>query len=156
MDINEDANRLGPEAFRPGSSAERLSDEECWALLSGAGFGRLAAAAVKDIDIFPINFAVDGRSIVFRTAEGTKLLEMMISDVVAVEADHRNPATGIAWSVVAKGTAQLLQAFSAIYAAERLDIRPWVDGPKDRFVRVTVHSISGRRFRAAQPSSDTE
>jgi nitroimidazol reductase NimA-like FMN-containing flavoprotein (pyridoxamine 5'-phosphate oxidase superfamily) len=67
-------------------------------------------AVVRDIDIFPINFVVDGRSIVFRTAEGTKLLEMVISDLVAVEADHRDPAAGTAWSVVAKGSAEVLPA----------------------------------------------
>jgi hypothetical protein len=77
---------------------------------------------------------------------------MVISDLVAVEADHRDPAAGTAWSVVAKGSAEVLQHFSAIHAAERLDIRPWIEGPRDRFVRVAVHSISGRRFRVAEPT----
>ena len=40
-----------------------------------------------------------------------------------------------------------------IYAAERLNIKPWVDTPKERFVRVRVRNISGRRFYAAPTSA---
>ncbi|HST81109.1 MAG TPA: pyridoxamine 5'-phosphate oxidase family protein [Kineosporiaceae bacterium] len=128
----------------------RLDDAECWELLRQVRFGRLVIAAVGDIDVFPINFAVDGQSIVFRTSEGTKLLESVISDLVAVEADERNVLAGEAWSVVAKGTPHRLERFDSIYAAQRLNIRPWIeDYPKEHFVRVQVRSISGRRFQAA-------
>jgi hypothetical protein len=59
---------------------------------------------------------------------------------------------GVAWSVVAKGTPRLLERFDSIYAAQRLDIKPWIeDIPKEHFVRVNVRSITGRRFRAARP-----
>lgn len=141
-----DARRPHP----PYPSVERLDAAECWELLREARFGRLAIAAVGDIDIFPINFAVDGNSVVFRTSEGTKLLESVISNRVALEADNRDPVIGEAWSVVIKGMPRLLERFDSIYAAQRLNIRPWIDDPpKIYFVRVTVDSISGRRFWAA-------
>ena len=131
---------------------ERLDEQECWKLLAQAKFGRIALAAVGDLDIFPINFVVDGPSLVFRTAEGTKLVESVITDLVAVEADDRDERTGIAWSVVAKGVPQVLERFDDIYRAQRLDIRPWITGrSKELFVRVRVRSISGRRFHAARP-----
>ncbi len=149
MDRYQDSGLPRPTGFGLGSAVERLSEHECWTLLGEARFGRLATSAIREVDIFPINFVVDRQTIVFRTAEGTKLLEMVIADAVAIEADHRDPSAQEAWSVVAKGSAEVLQTFSAIYAAEQLGIRPWVDGPKDRFVRVRVDSISGRRFRAA-------
>jgi hypothetical protein len=60
---------------------------------------------------------VDGTDLVFRTAEGTKLLRSVISDLVA--ADHRDPVTGTAWSVVAKGTPRVPERFDSIYAAQR-------------------------------------
>jgi nitroimidazol reductase NimA-like FMN-containing flavoprotein (pyridoxamine 5'-phosphate oxidase superfamily) len=131
-------------------AVERLDADECWKLLREAKFGRLAIAVAGDIDVFPINFVVDGNGVVFRTSEGTKLLESVISDLVAIEADDRDPVAGQAWSVVIKGVPELLERFDSIYAAQRLNIRPWIDDlPKNRFVRVIVHSISGRRFRAA-------
>jgi hypothetical protein len=145
---NPEPNDTGSHPLYP--AVEWLDDAECWALLDEARFGRLAVAAVGDIDVFPINFAVDGGDVVFRTSEGTKLLETVISGLIAIEADHRDSVTGMAWSVVAKGTPELLERFDSIYAAQRLDIRPWIDDlPKERYVRVRVHSISGRRFRAA-------
>jgi nitroimidazol reductase NimA-like FMN-containing flavoprotein (pyridoxamine 5'-phosphate oxidase superfamily) len=134
-------------------AVEHLDTQECWELLAEARFGRLAVAVAGDLDIFPINFAVNGTGLVFRTAEGTKLLESVIADLVAIEADHRDPVAGIAWSVVAKGTPRVLERFDSIYAAQQLDIQPWIeDTPKDYFVRVNVRSITGRRFRAARPT----
>src|SRR4051794_39899927 len=90
--VNE-SHESGPPA--PGidsfEAVEYLDEQECWDLLAEARFGRIAVAAVGDLDVFPINFAVDGTDLVFRTAEGTKLLESVISDLVAIEADHRDP-----------------------------------------------------------------
>jgi nitroimidazol reductase NimA-like FMN-containing flavoprotein (pyridoxamine 5'-phosphate oxidase superfamily) len=154
MSENQDAERAASAFPRFDPAGERLDDHECWALLAAAGFGRLAVAAVGDIDIFPINFAVDARDIVFRTSEGTKLLESVISDLVAIEADERDYEAGVAWSVVAKGSAELLEKFDSIYAAQKLDIRPWVDAPKESFVRVSVRNISGRRFRSTPSAFD--
>ena len=137
-----------PDVF---DAVERLEPDECWNLLAEAGFGRLAIAAVGDLDIFPINFAVDGTDVVFRTAEGTKLLESLIADLVAIEADHRDCAAGLAWSVVIKGTPRLLDRYDSIHQAQQLDITPWIRSmPKERFVRVSARSITGRRFRAAR------
>jgi nitroimidazol reductase NimA-like FMN-containing flavoprotein (pyridoxamine 5'-phosphate oxidase superfamily) len=133
---------------------EALSAAECWALLSEIRFGRLAMTAAGEIDVFPINFVVDGHDLVFRTSEGTKLLESVICDLVAIEADQMDVATGVAWSVVAKGAPERLERFDHIYAAQRLGIHPWIDDlPKEHFVRVTIRSISGRRFHAAPRSA---
>ena len=131
---------------RSDPAGERLAEHESWALLRAAGFGRLAVAVAGEIDVFPINFVVDGGDVVFRTAQGTKLLESVMSDLVAVEADHRDHETAVAWSVVAKGPAELVENFDGIYIAEKLGIKPWVEAPKECFVRVRVNRISGRRF----------
>ena len=66
-----------------------LSEEECWRLIEAAPYGRIAAAAGGEVDIFPVNHKVDdgpdGRAIVFRTQPGTKLLELTIHANVAFE-----------------------------------------------------------------------
>ena len=57
-------------------------------------------------EIFPINFVVDHGTVVFRTAEGTKLAGAVQGDAVAFEADGYERDTGEAWSVVVKGHAE--------------------------------------------------
>ena len=51
----------------------RLDREECLRLLAVEDVGRLALAQGRAPVIFPVNYALDGEAIVFRTAEGTKL-----------------------------------------------------------------------------------
>ena len=55
------------------SGAMILEPPECWTLLRHTEVGRLAVTMGTSPDIFPVNFAVDRGSVVFRTAEGTKL-----------------------------------------------------------------------------------
>lgn len=125
---------------------EKLSREQCLALLSEAEVGRLAVAAAGDIDIFPLNFVVDDRSVLFRTAEGTKLVEVVLAGRVAFEIDGYEPERGRAWSVVLKGEAHMLDKWDDIYAAQDTPLFPWNHSPKERFVRITPYQISGRRF----------
>ncbi|MHB1172775.1 MAG: pyridoxamine 5'-phosphate oxidase family protein [Lacisediminihabitans sp.] len=65
-----------------------LTAAECWAFLRENTFGRIALSAAGQLDIFPINFLADGETILFRTAPGTKLLELTISGRVALEIDE--------------------------------------------------------------------
>ena len=81
-----------------------LDEDHCWDLLASAQVGRLATAVDRTPEIFPVNYAVDGESIVFRSAEGSKLLEIVLNDQVAFEADGWTDDEG--WSVICRGTAQ--------------------------------------------------
>jgi nitroimidazol reductase NimA-like FMN-containing flavoprotein (pyridoxamine 5'-phosphate oxidase superfamily) len=125
---------------------EVLDAEQCWELLSTVEVGRLAVAAAGDVDIYPVNFVLDGRELVFRTAEGTKLVEVVLAGRVAFETDGYDPGRGRAWSVVVKGHAQDLDRFSEIYHAQDLPLFPWNASPKERFVKITPTMITGRRF----------
>lgn len=129
---------------------EILSKDECMALLAKADVGRLAVAAAGDIDIFPLNFVIDDEKLMFRSAEGTKLIEVVLAGRVAFEVDGYEPEDGKAWSVVVKGVAELLDRFPEIYHAQDLPLFPWNASPKERFVRITPESVSGRRFQVAR------
>jgi nitroimidazol reductase NimA-like FMN-containing flavoprotein (pyridoxamine 5'-phosphate oxidase superfamily) len=125
---------------------EQLTEDRCWELLGSAEVGRLAVCVGSHPDIFPINFVVDGRSIVFRTAEGTKLAGAVLGRAVAFEIDGYDPAAGEAWSVVAKGPATELDTMVQLFAADDLPLFPWHTSPKPRYVRIRPDEISGRRF----------
>jgi len=135
---------------KPDIGITVLPDDECWRLLEGADVGRLAVAVAGEPEIFPINFVVEGRTLVFRTAEGTKLAALSVSSRVAVEIDGYEPDLGQAWSVVAKGIAERLDHFPDIYDAEELPLFPWHSGYKGWFVRIAVTTLTGRRFTVVQ------
>jgi nitroimidazol reductase NimA-like FMN-containing flavoprotein (pyridoxamine 5'-phosphate oxidase superfamily) len=126
-----------------------LEADECWRLLDEALVGRLAVAPAGRPEIFPVNHVVDGRSIVFRTGEGTKLASVAVNPFVAFEIDGYEPATRLAWSVVVHGAAERLDSFRDIYLAEELPLFPWSDHPAQMFVRIVPRSVSGRRFTAS-------
>jgi nitroimidazol reductase NimA-like FMN-containing flavoprotein (pyridoxamine 5'-phosphate oxidase superfamily) len=143
---------------RETGAMEVLNHEQCWSLLGSVEVGRLAVAAAGDIDIFPLNFVVNDHTIVFRSAEGTKLVEVVLAGRVAFEVDGYEPERGRAWSVVCKGEAQMLDKWDDIYAAQDLPLFPWNHSPKERFVRITPYEMSGRRFTvyATRDGADPE
>ncbi|SFN91140.1 pyridoxamine 5'-phosphate oxidase family protein [Mycetocola miduiensis] len=121
-----------------------LTKEEAWDFLRERTMGRLAVSVAGHPDIFPINYYADENSFVFRTAPGSKLLEVTINASVAFEVDSYS--TTEAWSVVVKGEAAILEKQADIYAAEALPLRSWVPTLKPVFVRVTPSEINGRHF----------
>jgi nitroimidazol reductase NimA-like FMN-containing flavoprotein (pyridoxamine 5'-phosphate oxidase superfamily) len=127
-----------------------LETNECWELLRGADVGRLAVAIANAPDIFPVNFVVDHGSIVFRTAEGTKLAASVLGRSVAFEIDGYDAAAGDAWSVVVKGEAVEIDRMQDVFDALDLPLFPWHAGPKHRFVRIEPAEVSGRRFHVVE------
>lgn len=127
-----------------------LLEHECWSLLRSTDLGRLAVVVGSWPDIFPINFVVDHGTIVFRTAEGTKLSASTTTLAVAFEADGFDLATRTAWSVVVKGSAQRIVVAQEQIARMRLPLFPMQDGPKRHFVRIEPAVVSGRSFHVAE------
>ncbi len=126
-----------------------LDPEACWTLLAGEEVGRLAVSVAGQPDIFPLNFAVVDRTIVFRTGEGTKLLSVVIGPAVAFEVDGYDAAAGVAWSVVVKGTAEEVPVFDKVDDLA-VPVFPWSATPKSRFVQVVPEEITGLRFHVVQ------
>ncbi|HEY7052479.1 MAG TPA: pyridoxamine 5'-phosphate oxidase family protein [Mycobacterium sp.] len=121
-----------------------LSESESWKLLGSAALGRLVTSVDGQPEIFPVNFVVQGRSVLFRTAEGTKLVSAAINSKVLFEADDHNVAEG--WSVIVKGTARLLRTEEEIAEAERAQLLPWTATVKSHYVRISPSQLTGRRF----------
>lgn len=125
-----------------------LSPEECWGYLKANTLARLAVSVGSEIDIFPINYYADGTSILFRTAPGTKLLELSVNKHVAIETDGHSDAD--AWSVVVKGTARPVELQSEIDEADATPLKPWVPTLKYRYVRIEPTQVSGRYFERTE------
>lgn len=127
-----------------------LTEHQCWELMTRTEVGRLAVCAGDRPEIFPVNFVTDNRTVLLRTAEGTKLAALSVAPQVAFEVDGFEAARGEAWSVVIRGTAQVLEKLNDVYAAQELPLLPWDATPKPIFVRIEPARISGRRFTAVR------
>jgi nitroimidazol reductase NimA-like FMN-containing flavoprotein (pyridoxamine 5'-phosphate oxidase superfamily) len=121
-----------------------LSETECWNLLSSVALGRLVTSVDGESEIFPVNFVVQHRTVLFRTAEGTKLVSAVINNNVLFEADDHGVTEG--WSVIVKGTARTLRTEKEIDEAEQAQLLPWTATVKHHYVRIRPLSITGRRF----------
>lgn len=130
---------------------EILDAAECWTLLSQTGVGRLAVIADGHPDVFPVNYKVDGQTLVFRTGSGTKQQAIQSDAAVALEADAVSPQFGLAWSVVIKGKAQETTPTGPDLDDIRRALFPWQGVGQEHFIRITPESITGRRFTVNAP-----
>ena len=111
--------------------------------------GRLVTSVDGEPEIFPVNYVVQGRTILFVTAEGTKLVSTAINHHVLFEADDHNVASG--WSVIVKGVARSVRTDEDLADAERAQLLSWIDSEKSHYVRVLPEKVTGRLFEFGSP-----
>lgn len=130
-----------------------LSESECWSLMSRAALGRLVTSVDGQPEIFPVNFVIQNRTVLFRTAEGTKLVSAAINNNVLFEVDDHDALEG--WSVIVKGISRTLRTDAEVDEAERAQLLPWTATVKQHYVRIRPVSITGRRFAfGSEPDRD--
>lgn len=121
-----------------------LSVERCWELLRGDAFGRLAFRMGPEVHLVPLNYAVDGETLLFRTAGGDKLLGVTMHPEVVFEIDSVDEES--AQSVIVRGLARRLEE-NEEHRADDVGLRPWTATIKYNVVEITPTEISGRAFR---------
>jgi nitroimidazol reductase NimA-like FMN-containing flavoprotein (pyridoxamine 5'-phosphate oxidase superfamily) len=127
-----------------------LSEEQCWERLREMELGRLVTHVGDILDIFPVNYIVDGGGLLFRTGQGSKLFELTINDEVLFEVDDHTETE--AWSVIVRGHAHPLETFADVERADGLGLTPWIPTLKYIYVRIEPTRISGRAFhRGPEP-----
>ncbi len=141
-----------PPAPRPAAREHVLrtvSPAECFELLEPGGVGRVGFTAADGIMILPVNFAVTGKAIIFRTAPDT-LLALYADGPVSFEADRLDEALREGWSVLVHGHARKVIGEREVRRLEdRTHLEPWAGGARDVYVRITPNRISGRRIQPA-------
>ena len=127
--------------------AQTLTDDTCWELLAEAEVGRVVFVDGDDIEVFPVNHSIGGRSILFRSAPGSKLELVAEHPQVAFEVDGHTEDE--AWSVIIWGLAERLGFDDEIELSGILSLVSWSPDEKFNYVRITPDRMSGRRFRRA-------
>jgi nitroimidazol reductase NimA-like FMN-containing flavoprotein (pyridoxamine 5'-phosphate oxidase superfamily) len=135
-----------------GPQTEILTVHDCWKYLRSASVCRVALIRNGQPEIFPVNYVPDNGTVVFRTGSGTKLDAVLAGGSIALEADGLNTYGTIAWSVVVKGTAAVVDSQEDFQEAADAGLSPWETGSKDHLVRVTPAEVSGRRFVINPPA----
>lgn len=137
---------LSPAGEWTMSGVEELSENQCWELLRTTEVGRLAVIVADHPEVFPVNYAVDQGTVLFRSAEGTKVTSALSDAPVAFEADGYDSETGLVWSVVLKGQATTFQGIEEAADSFNVEVRPWQGGKKERFICIRPDEVTGRRF----------
>ena len=128
-------------------SMEELDEAECLRLLASTTVGRVGLVVQDRPIVLPVNYAVDGRTLVFRTGEGTVLNNAALQ-MIAFEVDKIDDETHTGWSVLAQGVAQ--DVGTAIDARSeqlrRLALVTWAPDRRDRWFRLDADTLTGRRL----------
>lgn len=124
-----------------------LGLDECLERLRATPVGRVAFVSDGEPVLFPVNHGVDGVDVVFRTSWGSKLQVAETSGVVAYEVDGFDSPSESGWSVVVKGTAQLVYESIDTDRYDQLGLRSWPDLEGHGFwVRIRPVEITGREI----------
>jgi len=131
-------------------SIEVLSPDECLFLLESRDLGRITFDVEGQPEVFPINYAMDGRIVVFRTAPGTKL-DHVPKARLAFEVDDWDPKLRIGWSVVVKGLAEEVTQNLGRTAEHirKARVHPAAPGERWHWLALQPSEVSGRRFHGA-------
>jgi transcriptional regulator with XRE-family HTH domain len=131
----------------PHPTLEVMTAKECAARLAEGGIGRFLFLAERGPVAVPVNYAMLGADVVFRTDDRSAAIGAVGRQPVSFDVDHFDEALREGWSVLVSGTASILTRPEDVREAEQLGIEPWAGGERDAYVRVVPAEVSGRRIR---------
>ena len=136
-----------------GTTLESLSRNRCLELILTVPVGRIGLTIRTLPVILPVNFALVGEKIVFRTIPGTKLDAAAAGAVVAFEVDCYSPDGTSGWSVLVQGRCSEITDLAESAAMEAIPLRAWAfdEGVAQRLVCIETSLVTGRRFQRREP-----
>lgn len=138
-----------PDGGDERTPATRLSDAECFALLRGEAVGRVAYVVHGWPVVVPVNFAVIGRDVLFRTDPGGKLTALGSSGQVAFEVDGFDRCHLSGWSVLVHAMASEILSPERERMVAAQPLRSWDAGDKSHWIRLSPLQVTGRRLPRA-------
>ena len=121
-----------------------LDSSECLELLGTRSVGRVAFCTDEGPVVLPVNYVVRGEDVLFRTSPHNSIARYTNGHQAAFEVDEVDDFTQSGWSVLMRGTAELVEDVHDIPTESRPV--PWAEGTRSLFVRVRTRSITGRRL----------
>jgi nitroimidazol reductase NimA-like FMN-containing flavoprotein (pyridoxamine 5'-phosphate oxidase superfamily) len=123
---------------------EVLDRTECLRLLDRTGLGRIAVTSGALPVVLPVDYAMDGDSIIVETGRGTTLDFATTGSVVAFEVDNFHEQGQSGWTVMVTGIAQEVDDGHELERLRHLLSDEHGEG-HERIIRISSELISGRR-----------
>ena len=132
-----------------------IHTDEAFALLARGGqhVGRLVITVGGEPVVYPLNYAVDGEAIVFRTQVGTKLTGITRS-LVTFEVDEID-GSGQGWTVAFEGLAQEVLDADPESLRDRIaqiELDTWPGGDRPHVVRIRPYRVHGTAWTLSVPA----
>jgi uncharacterized protein len=134
-------------AGRSDATMQTIPTDECYRLLATQEIGRIGMNAEHYPLILPVNYAVDGTTLVIRTGTGTIVRAAHAN--VTFEVDDIDRQTRSGWSVLVRGQAEEVgdeHRAELVARTHRTGVEPWAPGEHGTWLRVIAHDVSGRRI----------
>lgn len=127
------------------STLHELSVEECWTLAAGAPLARIAWTAPDGPVALPVNFVIHDETVWVRTTAHASMATEVDDTLIAVEIDEIDAATHAGWSVLLRGSADVIYREEEVPEPVR-SFRTWPAGARPLWVRLAPASVTGRRL----------
>jgi len=127
-----------------------LTEDECLVLLASNEVGRVGVIVDGQPYVFPVNYLLDGHSILVHTGLGTMLRGASLA-MVAFEIDGFDAVRRSGWSVMVQGMGHdITDAIDPMSEhLQTVEVFPWAPGSKPRLLRIDSRIITGRAFGGA-------
>ena len=125
-----------------------IPTDECYRLLGTHEFGRIGVVADHYPLILPVNYRLDGTTVVIRTHPGT-ILQAAEHANVTFEVDEIDRASRSGWSVLVRASAEEVgpeHRAELVARTQQTGLEAWAPGDKAHWIRLITHEITGRRI----------
>lgn len=124
-----------------------LSHEDCARLLGAGVAGRVAIGTPNGPHIVPVNYVVDGESILLRTTAYSLLGTYGHNEQLCFEVDQFDYELKRGWSVVVRGRASFVDDQVELEEiATSWEPHPWAAGQRHLVVRIPWTEVTGRQL----------
>jgi nitroimidazol reductase NimA-like FMN-containing flavoprotein (pyridoxamine 5'-phosphate oxidase superfamily) len=152
-----EASGRGVHGESPSSShLEGLSREECIRRLQAHGVGRVSVVRVDRPAIYPVNYVINGESIVFRTRRGSDLYATTYDAPAAFEIDGTDAIYHEGWSVLVVGRASHVHDPREIARLSAARLTAWAGARRDCFVKIELEEVTGRHIHHRAPTTTAD
>jgi uncharacterized protein len=122
-----------------------LTTDECWELAAEGHLARIAWGSASGPVVLPVNYVVHERELWMRTSAYSSMAEEVDDTVIAVEMDAIDPETHVGWSVLFRGSSDVIYHEESVPTQVRV-LRAWAEGPRPLWIRLSPATVTGRRL----------
>lgn len=125
---------------------EVLTEDEALELAATVPVGRVFYTRYAMPAVHVVNFALDGKDVIFRTRKGANFGAAVADTVIAFEVDRIDEEHHGGWTVTLIGRAHLVTRPEEHERLSALGVTPWAGDERDWYIRVMTQVINGRRI----------